>query len=370
MRFDRTCRQISATVNSNVSAAASPPDTVALQFSRLARRDRALQASTTACQYVISHLAPETGSRSNVKLPQAGKSGNRLPLQNVAATENGNENPLFETALNSLPHSASGAAMENEERVRRAPVYAPAASEDVLFGGQLLRRAFLASPILSANRGAVLIASDAADPPGLLIIRGLAYRSVTLPDGQRSIADLILPNEIAGIDHAVLAGCNHEIVAAGALGYRLLKGAQMRELMRDPRVTLRALALAGEARWRADSHLSAITRLDARGRIAWMILDILERMRRQNLISRPTFNLPLTQDQIADYLGMTMVHVSRTFRRMREERLVLVDRHVVIILDHEGLRRAATGVLGSEPEGDRPSSQTNRELFEQRRSRG
>ncbi|HVH80044.1 MAG TPA: helix-turn-helix domain-containing protein, partial [Stellaceae bacterium] len=73
-------------------------------------------------------------------------------------------------------------------------------------------------------------------------------------------------------------------------------------------------------------------------------LGIYDRLRRAELISRPTFNLHLTQDQMADHLGMTMVHVSRTLRRLREERLVLVDRQVVIILDVEGLRSTVGGL--------------------------
>jgi DNA-binding transcriptional regulator LsrR (DeoR family) len=57
-----------------------------------------------------------------------------------------------------------------------------------------------------------------------------------------------------------------------------------------------------------------------------MIYGIYERLRHQELIQRPTFNLPLTQDQIADHLGLTMVHISRTLRRMRDEKLLFVYR--------------------------------------------
>ena len=62
------------------------------------------------------------------------------------------------------------------------------------------------------------------------------------------------------------------------------------------------------------------------------------------MISRTTYNLPLTQEQIADHLGLTLVHVNRTLRRLREERIVLVDRQVVIIMDLERLRAFAQGL--------------------------
>ncbi len=211
-------------------------------------------------------------------------------------------------------------------------------------GAQLLRRAFLEAPVLSSQRDDVVLRADASDLPAMLIHRGVAYRSLALPDGRRSIVDLLLPTDIVGLDHAVMGSSSHEVIAANTLGYRLLKPARVRELLRDPRVALRALAVSVEERWRADRHLTAITRLDARGRLAAMILGVYERLRRQELISRPTFNLSLTQDQIADHLGITMVHVSRTLRRLREEKIVIVDRQVVIILDLDRLRHAAAGV--------------------------
>ena len=52
----------------------------------------------------------------------------------------------------------------------------------------------------------------------------------------------------------------------------------------------------------------------------------------------------MTQEQIADHLGMTMVHVNRILRRLRDERLVMVDRQVVIIMDLDRLRELAHGL--------------------------
>lgn len=225
-----------------------------------------------------------------------------------------------------------------------APIYAPAATEDLLTGMQLLRRAFLQTPGHSAARDTIVIRADTRDAPALLMERGVAYRSLALPDGRRSIVDLLLPMDVIGLDHAVMGAFGYDIVAASTLGFRLLKQARVRELLQDPRVGMRALALSAEERWRADRHLTEITRFDARGRLAAMILGVYDRLRQRELIARPTFNLPLTQDQIADHLGITMVHVSRTLRRMREEKIVLVDRQVVIILDLDRLREVAAGV--------------------------
>jgi CRP-like cAMP-binding protein len=117
------------------------------------------------------------------------------------------------------------------------------------------------------------------------------------------------------------------------------------------------LELAGESRRRADQHMIGLTRLDARERLCAFLLRIYERLWRRELISRPTFALPLTQEEIADHLGLTMVHVSRTLRRLREERLVIVNRRMVVILDVDGLREVASG-LTSDPIQDPDQNHT------------
>ena len=97
-------------------------------------------------------------------------------------------------------------------------------------------------------------------------------------------------------------------------------------------IAARALALLAEAKWRADRHVTALTRFDASERIA-VLVAIYDRLRRRDLIARPTFNLPLTQEQLRDHLGMTMVHIGRTLRALREAKLVIFNHPVVIILD-------------------------------------
>jgi hypothetical protein len=102
--------------------------------------------------------------------------------------------------------------------------------------------------------------------------------------------------------------------------------------------------MLAEWRWRTDRLVISIGRFDAASRLCLMFLDVYDRLRHRGLISRLTFNLPLTQVQMADHLGLTLVHVNRTLRRLREERIAIVDRGVVMILDLDRLRAVARGL--------------------------
>ena len=224
------------------------------------------------------------------------------------------------------------------------PRFAAAATEDLLLGGRRLRAAFMQTPVRHVGRDTPLLRAGISEPMAVLIRSGFAYRSCVMPDGRRAILRILLSGDYAGLHNIVLARAMEDLYAANRVGYHLLGAATLRELVADPGVSMFLLAQVAEAHWRADRLAASIGRLDAHARLCVLLLDIHDRLRHRGLINRTTFNLPLTQEQLADHLGLTLVHVNRTLRRLREEKIVLVDRQVVIIHDIERLRELAQGL--------------------------
>jgi CRP-like cAMP-binding protein len=229
------------------------------------------------------------------------------------------------------------------ESVER-PCLAVAVAEDLLLGGRRLRAAFMQTPVRHVGRDTPLLRAGASEPAAILIRSGFAYHSCVIPDGRRAILRILLSGDYAGLHNIVLTRAMEDLYAANRVGYHVLGTATLRELLIDPCVSMFLLAQIAEARSQADRLAASIGRLDAHARICVLLLDIHDRLRHRGLINRTTFNLPLTQEQLADHLGLTLVHVNRTLRRLREEKIVLVDRQVVIIHDLERLRELAQGL--------------------------
>ena len=72
-----------------------------------------------------------------------------------------------------------------------------------------------------------------------------------------------------------------------------------------------------------------------------MVLDLYKRLKQQGLVTRLSYNLPLTQVQIGAYLGLTVAHVNRVLRSSRDEHIVILEKHCATILDLERLTRLA-----------------------------
>src|SRR4051794_32402883 len=87
--------------------------------------------------------------------------------------------------------------------------------------------------------------------------------------------------------------------------------------------------------------MAALGRGYADERIATLLLDLRGRLHQAGMANGGGFQLRMTQQEIADHLGLTIVHVNRVLRRLREAGIVTVQRGVVIVDEMAGLSQLA-----------------------------
>jgi hypothetical protein len=71
--------------------------------------------------------------------------------------------------------------------------------------------------------------------------------------------------------------------------------------------------------------------------MAMMILDFYKRMHARELTVANTYNMPLTQHHIGEYLEITIVHVNRVLRSLRDEPVASLEKNCLTILDFDQL---------------------------------
>jgi CRP/FNR family transcriptional regulator, anaerobic regulatory protein len=160
---------------------------------------------------------------------------------------------------------------------------------------------------------------------------GWAYRFRDLADGHRAIVDVYVPGDIIGLD-ALLRKTNVRTLTTASVEIIVAKQS-MAKLLTEGCTAFYIWRLLSEHQLRADRLVTAISSLDARGRLATMLLDFYHRLEIQKLTTSGSFNLPLTQQQIANFLGMTVVHVNRVLHALRDDQTIKVEKHRVTILD-------------------------------------
>jgi CRP-like cAMP-binding protein len=171
---------------------------------------------------------------------------------------------------------------------------------------------------------------------------GWACQFRDLPDGRRAIVDIYLPGDVIGLDAAIRTRRSEEVLTLTSVTVETIHAEEaLIDLTATPSTALYIVWLLSQRQRRADRLLAALSCLDGRGRLATILLDLYIRLRRKKLITALEYHLPLTQIQIGSYLGLTAVHVNRTVRFLRDQRIVQMDKHRVTILDLEGLRNLA-----------------------------
>lgn len=86
-----------------------------------------------------------------------------------------------------------------------------------------------------------------------------------------------------------------------------------------------------------ERYLTHITHRSAREKIAFMLLEIYHRLKLHSLNKGYSIHFPLKQEDIADTLGLTVIHVNRTLHALKEDGLLEIHKHELTILDYASL---------------------------------
>jgi CRP-like cAMP-binding protein len=148
----------------------------------------------------------------------------------------------------------------------------------------------------------------------LLLLSGWAARVRTFLDGRRQILGLVLPGDLIGGWHHADAPAPTSVMALTEVAVIPAPAA--------PSGTGLAQAYAAAAAQEA-THLyrqiARLGRLSAYERLADWLLEIRDRLAAAGLASGNSFPMPLTQEVLADTLGLTSVHINRTLQSMRRD---------------------------------------------------
>jgi CRP-like cAMP-binding protein len=175
-----------------------------------------------------------------------------------------------------------------------------------------------------------------------ILLEGWAARYEVVANGGRSITAFLLPGDLLDQHVTVLGEMDHSIVTLTDATVAFLPNGRLESVaVRRPLVAsaLWWSTLVDQAVLRA--WLVNIGRRDAFEAIGHLLCELHARLAKVGFTSNTDFELPLTQEEIADALGLTPTHVNRMLRRLREEGYITLRHNKLVILDIASLRAAA-----------------------------
>jgi len=175
------------------------------------------------------------------------------------------------------------------------------------------------------------------------VIDGFAYRQKLTPDGEREIVSILMPGDFIDLQNLSLEESDHDVQALTRITVAEIMIPALREIVADcPRI---ASALWVEALVEASIHrewLLNIGRRNARMRLAHLLCEFSARLRASALVdAEGSYELPMTQEQLGDALGLTPVHVNRVLKSLETDGLITRRKRQISIADWQALRDAA-----------------------------
>ncbi|WP_088701677.1 Crp/Fnr family transcriptional regulator [Halomonas campaniensis] len=172
-----------------------------------------------------------------------------------------------------------------------------------------------------------------------VVKEGWAYSYRNLKNGSKQILKFYLPGDIIGIRDF---GFTRRLASAAMINKGVIcpfSYQQLFELFGRSSLAAGIVATATRQQAQLSERLIYLGKYAAHEQLAHFLYEIYLRLKRINAVRDNSFFMPLTQELISDALGMSPVHVSRTFSMLREEGLVIRNRQHVKLPDPEALAR-------------------------------
>lgn len=166
--------------------------------------------------------------------------------------------------------------------------------------------------------GADIIHPGQEDAELYTLFSGWAFRYKALPDGRRQILNFLLPGDLVGLQASLLNAAQHGIEALTEVELCTFPRKRIWELFQHmPALSYEIAWLGSREECLIDENLTSVGQRSASERIAALIISLYRRADAVGLVSENSFEFPLRQQQLADALGLSLVHTNKTWARLR-----------------------------------------------------
>lgn len=174
-----------------------------------------------------------------------------------------------------------------------------------------------------------------------LLSEGFACRYNLLGDGRRQITAFLIPGDICDLRAFLLGRMDHAVAALCRCQVSHILHARLSEIIEThPHI--------GFGLWRDTmldgaiyrQWLTNVGRRSAYQRIAHLLCEVWWRLQAVGRTRGDSYELPVTQTDIGDAMGLSVVHVNRTLQQLRADGLISLQSNVVVVLDWHRLQEA------------------------------
>jgi CRP-like cAMP-binding protein len=188
-----------------------------------------------------------------------------------------------------------------------------------------------------------LIHEGQTDAPLYTLLRGWAFRYKTLSDGRRQILSFLLAGDFIGVQQKMADAAAHGVDTLTDAVFCVFKRDSLWELhRRSPTMGFNITWLTAHEESLVDDTLLSVGRRSAEERIASLLILLFKRAAALQADGGAAgVPFPLTQQHVADGLGLSLVHTNKTLRKLERRGLHRIADGRLFMLDVKAMARTA-----------------------------
>lgn len=224
--------------------------------------------------------------------------------------------------------------------------------EDLSADGVAFMRRFKTGE-LKVDAGTTLLMEGSNSPQLFTVLKGMGLRYKLLPNGERQVVNFVLPGDFLGLQAGVMGEMKHSVEVTTPMVLCVFNRSELWNLFKtEPE---RAFDLTWSAS--VEEHflgeaLTSVGQMSALQRIGWGLLRFMLRCEALDLAEGGRCPFPYRQQDLADALGLSLVHANKTLMKLRDKQILSVQDGTLRIMDMERLREMS--VLDVEAPVKRP----------------
>jgi CRP-like cAMP-binding protein len=220
--------------------------------------------------------------------------------------------------------------------LRHKPAFQRKSEEEIAFINSLK------SDHLVLPAGTEFIHPEQKDAELYTLFSGWAYRYKELADGRRQILNFALPGDLIGLQASLFGTALYGAVALTAVELCVIPRRRILGLFeRMPEIAYDVTWLGARGEALVDESLLTAGRRGAAERIAALMASLYKRAEPLGLIRDGGLELPLTQQHLADALGLSLVHTNKTLAKLKAQGLFSIRDGRLMISNLRALSRFA-----------------------------
>jgi len=175
---------------------------------------------------------------------------------------------------------------------------------------------------LTIEAGRTILMQGAQSPQFYTVLRGQGLRHKTLEDGRRQVISFVLPGDLVGLQAVVTGEMQHSVEASVETTLCVFDRAGLWDLFSSqPKRSYSLTWLSAVEENFLGETLATLGQRDASQRIAWALVRLHERLTALGMARGGRVPLPWRQQDLADAVGLSLVHTNKTLARLRESGL-------------------------------------------------